>query len=72
MAQFSIVNESTEDTLEVTDDLQKALQIAREIAGQGPLGDPVSVLESSGKTVRQFLRLPDGTVAEQEVAHGSR
>ena len=68
MSQFYIVNESTEDTLETSDDLQDAIRLATEIARQGPAGDPVSILESGGKAVKQFVRMPDGTVAEQRIA----
>jgi hypothetical protein len=68
MSQFYIVNESTEDTLASTENLQDAVRAAREIARQGPTGDPVSILESGGKAVRQFLLMPDGTVAEKAIA----
>ncbi len=67
MSQFYVVNESTEDTLEATDNLEDAVRMAREVARQGQPGDPVSVLESGGKAVRQFVLMPDGTVAEQPV-----
>lgn len=68
MPQFHIVNESTEDTFASTENLESAIRLAREVARQGPAGDPVSILESGGKAVRQFLLLPDGTVAEQAIA----
>jgi hypothetical protein len=68
MSQFYIVNESTEDTLESTENLQDAIRVAREVARQGQAGDPVSILESGGKAVRQFVLRPDGTVAEQAIA----
>ena len=67
MSQFHIVNESTEDTIESTD-LQDAIRVAREVAKQGPAGDLVSILESGGKAVRQFVRMADGTIAEQPIA----
>ncbi len=68
MSQFHVVNESTEDTIESTDNLQDAIRMAQEAARQGPIGDPVSILDSAGKAVRQFLLMPDGTVAEQAIA----
>ncbi len=68
MSQFHIVNESTEDTFESTDNLQDAIRVAKEAAKQGQAGDPVSILESGGKAVRQFVLMPDGTVAEQAIA----
>jgi hypothetical protein len=68
MSQFYIINESTEDTFESTDNLQDAIRVAREVARNGQAGDPVSILESGGKAVRQFVLMPDGTVAEQATA----
>lgn len=68
MSQFYIINESTEDTFESTDNLQDAIRVAREAARQGQAGDLVAILESGGKAVRQFVLLPDGTVAEQAIA----
>ena len=67
MPQFLITNESTEDTLASTDNLQEAIGIAREIARQGQAGDPVSI-EREGMTIRQFVLMADGTVAEQAIA----
>jgi hypothetical protein len=69
MSQFYVVNESTEDTLASADNLQDAIRVAREVASQGQAGDPVSIVESGGKAVRQFVLMPDGTVAEQAVTH---
>ena len=68
MYQFHIVNESTEDTLESTNSLQDAIRVAREAAKQGQVGDPVSIVERGGIAVRQFVLMPDGTVAEQPMA----
>jgi hypothetical protein len=67
MSQFYIANESTEDTFEAADNLQDAIRLAREVARQGQAGDPVSILESGGQAVRQFVLMPDGTVAEQAI-----
>jgi hypothetical protein len=68
VSQFYIVNENTEDTFDSADNLQDAIRLAREAASQGQAGDLVSILESGGKAVRQFVLLPDGTVAEQAIA----
>jgi hypothetical protein len=68
MPQFYIVNENTEDTFESTDSLPDAIRVAREAARQGQAGDLVSILESEGKAIRQFVLLPDGTVSEQAIA----
>jgi hypothetical protein len=67
MSLFYIVNESTEDTVDSAENLQDAIRVARDAASQGQAGDPVSILESGGKAVMQFVRMPDGTVAEQAV-----
>ena len=68
MSQFYIVNESTEDTFDSTDNLEDAVRLANEVARQGSTGEPVSILNSGGMTVRQFVLMPDGTVAEQAIA----
>lgn len=63
-----VVNETTEDMFEAVGDIQDAIRLAQDVARKGPAGDPVSILDSSGKAVRQFLRLPNGTVQEQAIA----
>ena len=68
MPQFYVVSESTEDTLASTENLPDAIRVAREVASQGQAGDAVSILESGGTAVRQFVLMPDGTVAEQKIA----
>jgi hypothetical protein len=68
MSRFYVVNESTEDTLCSAENLSDAICAAKEAALQGRAGNLVSVLESGGQAVRQFVLLPDGTVAEQAIA----
>lgn len=68
MCKFYVTNESTEDTFASTDNLQDAIRIAKEVAQQGQAGDPVCI-ECEGKSIRQFLLMPDGKVAEQAIAH---
>jgi hypothetical protein len=68
MSGFYVVNESTEDTLCTAENLSDAIRAAKEAARQGRAGDLVSVLDSGGQSVRQFVLLPDGTVAEQAIA----
>jgi hypothetical protein len=68
MPQFYIVHESTEDTLGSADNFAEAIGLAREAAGQGQASDPVSILESGGKAVRQFVRMANGTIAEQAIS----
>jgi hypothetical protein len=65
---FYVTNESTEDTFGVTDDLQEAIRIAKEVARAGRPGDLVLVESSEGKGVKQFVLTPEGTIAEREVA----
>jgi hypothetical protein len=72
MSQFCVVNESTEDTFETTNNIQDAIRVAREVARQGQAGDPVSILQSGGKAVWQFVLMPDGTVAEGSIASPAR
>jgi hypothetical protein len=67
MPNYYVVNESTEDTLESSGNLEDAIRVAREVAKQGQAGDPVSVIDSGGMAVRQFVRMPDGVVVEQVV-----
>jgi len=69
MSQFYVVNESTEDTLGASDNLYDAIQVAKKAARDGQAGDPVSILQSGGSAVRQFVLVPDGTIAEQAIAH---
>jgi hypothetical protein len=68
MSRFYVVTESTEDTVCAAENLSDAICAAREAARQGQAGELVSVLESGGQAVRQFVLLPDGTVAEQAIA----
>ncbi|HZV05339.1 MAG TPA: hypothetical protein VE999_09675 [Gemmataceae bacterium] len=69
MSQYYIINESTEDTFDSTENLQDAIRVAREVTKQGQAGDLIAILESGGNAVRQFMLLPDGTVAEQTIVH---
>lgn len=68
MPNYYVVNENTEDTFGSSGDLEDAIRVARDCARQGQEGDPITVLESSGMAVRQFMRMPDGAVVEQVVA----
>jgi hypothetical protein len=69
MSRFYVVNESTEDTLCSAENLSDAIRAAKEAACQGRAGDLVSVLETGGQAVRQFVLRPDGTLDEQPIAH---
>jgi hypothetical protein len=67
MPHFFVINESTEDTLASTDNLEDAIRVARELARQSQDSDLVSILESGGKAIRQFVLLPNGEVAEETI-----
>jgi hypothetical protein len=68
MSKFYVTNESTEDTFGVTEDLQEAIRIAKEVARSGQAGELVLVESAEGKGVRQYMLTPDGTIAEKEVS----
>jgi hypothetical protein len=68
MSPFYITDEGTEDTFAATDSFDEAIRLAREAASEGHAGDLVTILECGGKAVKQFIRMPDGTVAEQPIA----
>jgi hypothetical protein len=55
--------------LESADNFHDAHRLARQAAKQGLTGDPVSILDSGGKSVGQFILMPDGTVIEQLIAN---
>jgi hypothetical protein len=65
MSEFYIINESTEDTLASAESLEQAIRMAQEAATQIQPGSLVSILESGGSAVKQFLIIADGTLAEQ-------
>jgi hypothetical protein len=65
---FCIVNESTEDTLGTAANLDDAVLFAKEAAKHAEPGDLVSILESGGSAVKQFVLTSDGLVKEQPVA----
>lgn len=66
MAQYYITSETTEDRFDCTDNLEDAIQIAREVALMGQAGNPVCI-EHDGKNIRQFVLLPDGNIAEESL-----
>jgi len=68
MPHFYVVNESTEDTFDSTDNLSDAIRAAREVARRGPVGDLVTIIDSRGMGVRQFVLLSEGTVAEVPIS----
>ena len=67
MSQFHITFENTEDSFDSADNLQDAIRIARDVAQKGPAGDPVNI-EYQGKNIRQFVLMPNGRVAEEQIA----
>ena len=68
MSRFDVIDESTEDTLCSAENLSDAICAAKEAARQGRVGNLVSILESGGQAIRQFVLLRDGTIAEQAIS----
>lgn len=60
---FRVTNENTEDTFLITDDMEEAVQRAKEIALWSP-GDLVTVESEEGFGIRQFWLDSDGVVSE--------
>ena len=48
--------------------LSDAIRAAREVARRGPVGDLVTIIDSRGMGVRQFVLLSEGTVAEVPIS----
>ena len=67
MADFYITNENTEDRFDSTDNLQDAIRIAREVAQNEQDVEQVCI-EHNGKNIMQFVRMPNGKVAEVTLA----
>jgi hypothetical protein len=67
MPKFYINSEETEDTFDAVDNLQDAICIAREAATKGQAGDLVYI-EHEGKSIWQFVLMPNGSVAEKKIA----
>ncbi len=67
MSQFYINSEETEDTFEATDNLQDAIRIARRVVREGPTGDLIYI-EHEGKSIWQFMLMPNGNVDERKIA----
>lgn len=66
MPHFYVISETTEDRFDCTDNLDDAVRIAREVAKSGQAGDPVCI-EYEGKNIRQFVLMPSGNVAEEQL-----
>ena len=63
---YHITSEVSEDTFDTTDQLEDAIRIAKVVAGQAEVGEPISV-QHLGKNVRQYIRTADGRVMEQPI-----
>ena len=72
MPRYYVINESTEDILESTDSLKGATRVAREGASQAQPGDLVSILESGGRAIVQFVLMPDGKWQKLKLLASSR
>ena len=64
---YCIISETTEDRFDEADSLEEAIRIARALARESQAGDPVSI-EHRGKVIRQLVLMPDGIVAEEDIA----
>ena len=63
----SITRENREDRLGYTENLADAIRLAREWAvREGLPGEPICI-EPMGLTGRQFVRQPDGRIAEAAI-----
>jgi hypothetical protein len=72
MPQFYVIYEGTEDTLASAASLEEAVRFAQETARQGPAGSLISILDSEGSAVKQFLLTSNGSFAEQAIARPSQ
>jgi hypothetical protein len=63
---YSIISETTEDRFDETDNLEEAVRIARSLARERRIGDPVSI-EHRGMVIRQLVLMSNGQVAELEI-----
>jgi len=62
--QYSITDERTEDTLDCTDDLQKAITLARGFAKE--TDNCIYVEDEDGYVLWEFMRRLDGTLLEEK------
>ena len=65
MAQdaYCIISETTEDRFAEVCSLDEALEIARGLAKESRVGNPISI-EHHGLVIRQFVRTENGVVEE--------
>jgi hypothetical protein len=64
---YYITNDNSEDRLDSAASLTEAIRLARDWATrEGQPGEPICI-EHNGLTIRQFVRMPDGKVEEEEI-----
>jgi hypothetical protein len=63
---YHVISGTTEDRFGETDSLEDAVRIARVVARESQAGEPVSI-EYRGKVIRQFVLMPGGKIAEEEI-----
>jgi hypothetical protein len=61
---YHIISGTSEDRFDRTEDFEEARRIARAIAREGPVEEPV-LIEHHGVVIRQFVLRPDGNVTEE-------
>lgn len=67
MSKYYVTNENSEDTFCVTDNLQEAIRIAKDVVKTGSVGDLVLIESSDGMAVKQFVLTPEGTILQHDV-----
>jgi len=63
---YCIINETTEDRFDETDNLADAIRIARTLVRENSVGGAISI-EHHGRVIRQLVLMPDGRVREEEI-----
>jgi hypothetical protein len=63
---YHVISETTEDRFGETDSFEEAVRIARAVTRESQSGDPVAI-EHRSKVIRQFVLLPGGKIAEEEI-----
>ncbi len=66
LVPYCVISTTTEDRFGEADTFDDALWIARSVASQARVGDPVSI-EHRGRVIRQLTRTQDGKVCEEEI-----
>jgi hypothetical protein len=63
--QYHVINDTDDDCFGLTDDYEKALDIAREAARDRP--NETILITRKGFAIRHLFLTPDGNVTEEEI-----